>query len=225
MTAALVHLTDTATRGLRGRAGPFLTVLALVLPVPLFAALGLSLPLPATVERIAAKLVPFGNADALDANASARAADGTIVLGAGEQRPRGQATESAGSVTSRNRGPGQPAATAGGPRGGTGRDIPANGADPTTSAATASGQGPAEQGGANAPTSGDGTSAPGQGTPPPGGSSDPGDPTPVDIVVSTANGAVSSASDTATNTATSTADTADSTANTLTTAVGGIHPP
>ncbi len=38
-----------------------LIVLAVLLPVPLAAASGLAIPLPATVERLAAKLVPFAD--------------------------------------------------------------------------------------------------------------------------------------------------------------------
>jgi hypothetical protein len=58
-----------------------LAALAVLLPVPLLAAAGLSLPLPATVERLAAKLVPFGNASV----AAAAATHGSIVPGTGEQ--------------------------------------------------------------------------------------------------------------------------------------------
>jgi hypothetical protein len=62
-----------------------LTVLALVLPIPLCAALGLSLPLPATVARIAAKLVPFGNSAVLDAKEEQLlGARGSIVRSPGE---------------------------------------------------------------------------------------------------------------------------------------------
>jgi hypothetical protein len=62
MTAATAHLTRPALRtSLRGRSAHVLGAVAFALPVPLFAALGLSLPLPATVERIAAELVPFAS--------------------------------------------------------------------------------------------------------------------------------------------------------------------
>lgn len=60
MTAAITHLPRlTLRRRLQGRSARAWSLLALVLPVPLFAALGLSIPLPSTVERIAAELVPF----------------------------------------------------------------------------------------------------------------------------------------------------------------------
>ncbi len=68
MTAAIAHLTRPRLRAsLRGRPVHIVTVLALVLPVPFCAALGLSLPLPASVARIAARLVPFANSAVLNA--------------------------------------------------------------------------------------------------------------------------------------------------------------
>src|ERR671935_119391 len=63
-----------------------LAVLAVALPVPLLAAAGLSLPLPATVERLAAKLVPFGNAAAVEAARGGQPAQGAIVLAPGERQ-------------------------------------------------------------------------------------------------------------------------------------------
>jgi hypothetical protein len=66
---------------LRERALVFLGV---CLPVPVFAATGLSVPLPATVERMAAKLVPFGDVVPLgDAPVQTR---GAIVLTQPEHR-------------------------------------------------------------------------------------------------------------------------------------------
>jgi hypothetical protein len=78
MTAALAHLTGPA---MRRRGGRLVSALALVLPIPLFAALGLSLPLPATVERLAAKLVPYGHVDSDEALVR-----GSITLAPGERR-------------------------------------------------------------------------------------------------------------------------------------------
>jgi hypothetical protein len=63
-----------------------LAALAAALPVPLFAALGLSLPLPATVERLAAKLVPFADQSALDAARADAPENGFIVPGPEEAR-------------------------------------------------------------------------------------------------------------------------------------------
>lgn len=57
-----------------------LAALAVCLPVPICAASGLSLPLPATVERIAAALVPWADAVQMNANEALRAgAKGSIV--------------------------------------------------------------------------------------------------------------------------------------------------
>jgi hypothetical protein len=57
-----------------------LAALAVCLPVPICAASGLSLPLPATVERIAAALVPWADAVQMSANEALRAgAKGSIV--------------------------------------------------------------------------------------------------------------------------------------------------
>src|SRR5688500_6722060 len=56
-----------------------LLFLGVCLPVPLLAATGLSIPLPATVERLAAGLVPFAEAATLEADDSAGAKRGVIV--------------------------------------------------------------------------------------------------------------------------------------------------
>jgi hypothetical protein len=62
-----------------------LAVLGVCLPIPLFAATGLSIPLPAPVERIAAALVPWADAATLAANeALAPGTRGSIVLLADE---------------------------------------------------------------------------------------------------------------------------------------------
>lgn len=97
MTAA-IHLSHAFARSrfgglfmslsprLRSRCQRILVVLAVVLPVPIFAGLGMSLPLPATIERIAAKLVPFGNAGVLDAQtARGPGSTGSIILAPGER--------------------------------------------------------------------------------------------------------------------------------------------
>ena len=58
-----------------------LIVLAVCLPVPVLAATGLSIPLPPTVERLAAALVPWAAAANLEADDSPTVgAKGTIVL-------------------------------------------------------------------------------------------------------------------------------------------------
>ncbi len=62
-----------------------LAVLGVCLPIPLLAVTGLSIPLPAPVERIAAALVPWADAATLAADqALAPGAHGSIVLLAGE---------------------------------------------------------------------------------------------------------------------------------------------
>jgi hypothetical protein len=63
-----------------------LVVLGVCLPIPVFAATGLSIPLPATVERIAAALVPWGGEAALDdAQSFSLGENGSIVLAPGER--------------------------------------------------------------------------------------------------------------------------------------------
>jgi hypothetical protein len=55
-------------------------LLGILLPVPLFAATGLTIPLPASVERLAAELVPFADAADLGGSQAAVAGShGTIV--------------------------------------------------------------------------------------------------------------------------------------------------
>src|SRR5688572_29342780 len=81
--------------------------LGVCLPVPLLAATGLSIPLPATVERLAAQLVPFAEAATLEASDKAgRRYRGVIVRTPTEKRPvarkRG-AAPSLGSVTRASR--------------------------------------------------------------------------------------------------------------------------
>jgi hypothetical protein len=82
MTAASISLGHSQRASRRQLA---LAMLGVCLPVPVFAATGLSLPLPSAIERLAVSLVPWANASALDANqALARGTAGTIPLD-GEQ--------------------------------------------------------------------------------------------------------------------------------------------
>ena len=60
-----------------------LIVLGICLPVPLFAATGLTIPLPASVERLAAALVPWVETALVDSNGSLLR--GTITLAPGER--------------------------------------------------------------------------------------------------------------------------------------------
>jgi uncharacterized membrane protein YgcG len=70
-----------------------LVVLGICLPVPLAAATGLAIPLPTTVERLAAALVPWTNASAIDENQTT-ATSGSIMFAPGE-RPTETLTPSA----------------------------------------------------------------------------------------------------------------------------------
>jgi len=82
MTAALAELVRPIPGfGLRGVSARLLTVLAVALPVPVLAAAGRSLPLPSTVERLAAELVPFSNSSAVALGSVTQPlAHGSIVL-------------------------------------------------------------------------------------------------------------------------------------------------
>lgn len=64
-------------------------LLGILLPVPLFAATGLTIPLPASVERLAAELVPFADAaDIGGAQPAAIGSRGKIVEAKGEVRQK-----------------------------------------------------------------------------------------------------------------------------------------
>jgi hypothetical protein len=91
MTAAIAHTLPTAFRFARTRARARLEHVALVLgiclPVPLLAVTGLSIPLPSSVERIAASLVPWAESSSLDASGAARGAAGSIIRSPEEGGP------------------------------------------------------------------------------------------------------------------------------------------
>jgi hypothetical protein len=193
MTAALVHLTGPGMRSrCRGLGARLLAVLAVVLPVPVFAVLGLSLPLPATVERIAAGLVPFGHSES-----PAVAAAGTIVLVPTDQQSQDNSAgpgRSGGANTRRRE---LPAAITGsrtaGPRAETSVDASAParddvpGASPTDDGRLTTAPSSSTPTTATAPTSQTTTT-------PPGGGSEPVEPpTLVDTATSAANGAVNTA--------------------------------
>jgi len=216
MTAAFGHLLGPALRvracvRLKGVS----SVLALILPVPLFAALGLSLPLPATVERIAARLVPFGNVAALESDAS-RTASGSIVLTSGKSE---QTVGSAGPGAAPGARPGQPRSVAepslpaAGPRTQPGVRPTDNAGD---LAAPAAGQPSATGLASSAPApAGDGGSA----TPPAGSNPDPdpvspSSPTIVDTATTVAADAVAQVT-----------TTVSPATSAVTTAVGIVPPP
>jgi hypothetical protein len=101
MTAASEHLASLAPRAPRWER--LLVVLGICLPVPLFAATGLTIPLPASVERLAAALVPWVETAMVDSNRALL--HGTIVLAPGEQRESAAPRDVATAVVSEHRSP------------------------------------------------------------------------------------------------------------------------
>ena len=77
-----LHYTTPLVRS-SARLERLVLALGLCLPVPLLAATGLSLPMPAVVERLAAALVPWAD-DATEALRPAAATTGSIVRAPGE---------------------------------------------------------------------------------------------------------------------------------------------
>jgi hypothetical protein len=242
MTAAFGDLIGPTVRG---RAGRVACVLAFALPVPLCAALGLSLPLPTSVERLAAKLVPF----ATSPDTRAGAARGSIALAAHE-RPRAGvdavATTAAvvpdarvrrGTRARGNRLIDLPSVTAAPALDSEAMEQTA--ATPPTADRTASPVASPEQPASNTPI----TSAPNTSTaaPPPaatgggtesggGGSETPTAPAPtppsvVETATNTASGAVTTVTNTTQPVAETTKETVDSTVNTAKGVVGGLKPP
>jgi len=242
MTAALAHLTGSPLRSCsRGRGARILSVLALVLPVPVFAALGLSLPLPATVERIAAKLVPFVDSASLSALVGSGgaivlapgegAADGSHAIGADES-PTALVTDRGGIERGRGDHAILTTPIGAGPY-----------AEPTkeTTAAAEDADGPS----APVPRGADSRPAPPEGTtsasapaptPEPGGTTPggdndpgPGTPTVVDTATATATSAVGTVTTAVTNVATTAGETTkavtDSAGSAVEGAVGGLLPP
>jgi hypothetical protein len=111
-----------------------LIVLGICLPVPLFAATGLTIPLPATVERLAAALVPWVETAMVDSNGALLR--GTIILAPGE---RSEAVP-AGPTVSEHRSPtdGSPQGDAGvKPTKGTDAGLVSNPVSPGAGPATA----------------------------------------------------------------------------------------
>jgi hypothetical protein len=232
MTAALGQLAGPPLRSrARGRFGGVATVLAIVLPVPVLAALGLSLPLPATVERLAAKLVPFGDSTVFDTKGARALAAGSIVVAPGERGlKQATSTDSGGSPRSplptRIAGkPGTPTtgpqSTSSEPRGQTSHEASQkNGTDPIASPSAASGP--------EATNGGEPVSASDPGGTQSGSDPSPAPepkPTPVDTVTDAANSAVAPITNTVTNATSTVTDTAQDTVDAGTDALGGIKPP
>lgn len=88
--------------------------LGICLPVPAFAATGLSLPMPSAVERLAAALVPWAEAVQMSDRPITRGAAGTIVLtrsehGASAAAPRVPTAPKPGSAAPKSMRAGKPA--------------------------------------------------------------------------------------------------------------------
>lgn len=169
MNAASHSVTRLATRGranLVSGAGRMLRrweraliVLAVCLPVPVFAATGLSIPLPPTVERLAAALVPWADAASFEADEwLTLGANGTIVLAshevAGVEAEAGAAPLADGGAT-RSQAAAEDRTQPGGKGGTEGKGTPADG-DPD---GTSSGPVGSEPGGGGSGSSG-GSSGP-----------------------------------------------------------------
>ncbi|MDQ2967685.1 MAG: hypothetical protein M3R37_05120 [Actinomycetota bacterium] len=203
---------------MRGRSAHILTVLALVLPVPLCAALGLSLPLPATVARIAAKLVPFANSAVLNANEEQLlGARGSIVRVPGEPAGSvGSAIDPGGSLTAHS------------PRSAGGGGIPGGKVDGSTTASpkeTATNPAAGEHGSSTPRPTGTGAGSTSPGSTPTGGGSDPVPPNAPPTVIDTVTGAPATVMGTVSNTATTATSTVAETAAAAVTAAGAAVPP
>jgi hypothetical protein len=223
LTAVFVHLTGPGMR-LRCRAfgARLLAVLALVLPVPVFAVLGLSLPLPATVERLAARLVPFGS---VETGSDAVALGGSIILAPGEQRSEQISTEPDGSLASVPRGAELSSAVITGPRGASpsaqteaGASAPGGGGRSTTP----TGGAPTNSAPSSSTSSGSPSPAPTSDDTQSGGGSEPAEPSLVDTVETTANDAVNTATTAVTDTVGPPAETAKGVVDSTEDAVKGV---
>lgn len=76
-----------------------LALLGVCLPVPICAMSGLSLPLPATVERIAASLVPWADGVAMSANEALQTGEGGSIVPGADERSGNEGARLAGVVT------------------------------------------------------------------------------------------------------------------------------
>ena len=233
MTAAIAHLMRPSLRtSLGGWPARVLTVLALVLPIPFCSALGLSLPLPATVARIAAKLVPLANSAVLNArDEQLLGARGSIVRFPGEADGNGGTARDAGR-----------SATLAGPHNAGGGNVPRGKVEGSTTAtpsvtanapASVTANAPAaEEHGSSQPRTTDpiaGPTSPGGSTPtpdtgstPPQGGSDPVPPSAPPTVVDTATAAATTLVGTASATATAATATVAATVAPTLGAVGGV---
>ena len=250
MPAALVQLWRPA---LRARGAQVAATFLFALPIPMMAALGLSLPLPPTVERLAAHLVPFGNAGILDARANETLPHGSIVRDTGEQAQISPTARTAAASSKPSRSAMRGSAKRPTSRHATtGRQIPGEPArvdatptaagahdhDSPSSSARGNGSGasnppatsPATSGGNTSPPpatstgdSGGDTSSPPPATPT---QTQPAAlPAPVTAAANTAASAASSVANTVTTAPHAVTSTADSATSAVSSAVGGIKPP
>jgi hypothetical protein len=233
MTAAIAHLVRPSRRAsLRGRSAHALAVLTLVLPVPFCAALGLSLPLPASVARIAAKIVPFSNSALLDVKEEqVLGARGSIVPVAGELPAANarSAIDPRGSLAAQvPHHAGGAGGAQGGNIGGTTTASP-NDITPTRPAMAAQEHGastprqsePISTISATTPPGGS-TPSPGTGSTPPPGGSEPVPPSGTPTVVDTAAAAVAPVVGTVSNTVTTAIPTVTDTAAAAVGTAGGV---
>jgi hypothetical protein len=178
-----------------------LIVIGLSLPIPLFAATGLSLPLPATVERLAAALVPWTNAAALEENqALDTGARGAIVRALGEPAPESPGTPSAAANP---------------------RTADALGSSPARDETRDPEKNTGGSGGGTGSGSGSGTGD-GSEPPPPGGGDPPGPTAPVQGIVGQVGGATEPIVDDVGDTVTGLTDTVTGVSDTVDGIVGGL---
>lgn len=153
-----------------------LAVLGLCLPVPVSAASGLSLPLPATVERLAASLVPWVDAVALRGNeALPVGVSGRILARVTDTTSDGSAL---GLTTNAPAGERQPARTAARPR--PTEPTPRRGPMTTAAASRPAGEQMRADSGRSEPTAGGGDPAPNPPQAPGGPAQGPSKPAPTD---------------------------------------------
>ena len=223
MTAALAHL---RTPPARVRWARFACALAVVLPVPLSAAAGLSLPLPASVARLAARLVPFESSS--DRRQGQVLAHGSIIDAVGNRKPQavaptlvprlGGGAKLPSSRKGRDRGVARPGAADSSLPPNTTASPTAKAETPASTSAPASGH--TDPASATSPSGTQTTSEPAATPQPPTASPDP-PPSPTQAVDNTTKPVVN----TVDNTVTTATDTAKGAVDTGKGTVGGVLPP
>jgi hypothetical protein len=183
-----------------------LVVLGVCLPIPLAGATGLSIPLPATVERIAAALVPWADAATFEANeALAAGAAGAIVRSPGEDdAPVSARLTASPDVVAASAESGVEASASAKPESGGG------GNGPGDSSGNGAGSGSGSSGGGDGTRSGGDPAEPGPGGGGPGTDPKP-DPDPVQELVDTVDETTGGAADEVVDTVDETVDTVDET--------------